>query len=345
MNNKIETSVPLSVDIVQKAIEYMEEHILEELTPKLIASELYISISTLNVLFKTICELTVMEYIRNRRLSLAGQELLQNNLPVIELAYKYGYETPEAFTKAFTRCYGFPPSVIRRIRPSLTEFQPIQISMRLLGGWEQEENLPKVYSVEQEIKDVNWDDDSIKYQGGINMMETEKITDLVSEVRYHINTENMKEKEDWKTLLALANELDKKQIKFKVDGKTMIFAHGLEFPLEKICLTFRWSEDEKIMNFFDYEGKGIQSCTKLKKYFDTKFRGMKVRCMFYDDIPEDGTYNPLFLNAEPVDIDGHIVMVQTLEFYYANAEKGTEYYKMVGDWIKGDLLKCRKELE
>lgn len=54
--------------------------------------------------------MTVTEYIRYRRLSLAGKELLATKIHIIDAALKYGYETPEAFSKAFTRFHGFPPS-------------------------------------------------------------------------------------------------------------------------------------------------------------------------------------------------------------------------------------------
>lgn len=334
MYKKTETTVPLSVDTVNETIEYIEKHIMEELTPNQISSQLYISVSTMNILFKTICGMTLMEYIRNRRLSLAGQDLMKTEIPIIELAYSYGYETPEAFTKAFTRCYGIPPSIARRTLSGLNEFQPIRISINLVGGWTENSDLTKSYSERQEIISKERYDGPIKHKGGLMNMETDKNAEMVSDVRYHINTEGMKEKESWKTLLALSEELKKKQISFKVDGKTMIFAHGLEFPLEKICLTFCWSEEEKIKNFFDYEGQDTNTTIDSFKYFDSKFRGMQIRCMFYNDVTEDGTYKALYRNAEPVEIDGNVIMVQTLEFYQNNAEKNTKYYRMVTEYLQ-----------
>lgn len=82
--------------------------------PKHIAEQLFLSVSALNNLFKIVCGMTIMEYIRNRQLSLAGKELFISNIHIIDLAFKYGYETPEAFTKAFTRFHGFPPSFVKR---------------------------------------------------------------------------------------------------------------------------------------------------------------------------------------------------------------------------------------
>lgn len=53
------------------------------------------------------------------------------------------------------------------------------------------------------------------------------------------------------------------QIKFKVDGKTMIFAHGLEFNLEKICFTFKWNEEQRVKDFFEY----LESCLNYADSF------------------------------------------------------------------------------
>ncbi len=84
--------------------------------------------------------MTIMEYVRNRRLSLAGKELMTSNIHVIDLAFKYGYETPEAFTKAFTRFHGFPPSFVRRTYPEIKMFNPLQIKLEIHGGWEETSN-------------------------------------------------------------------------------------------------------------------------------------------------------------------------------------------------------------
>ena len=65
-------------------------------------------------LFSMITGITANEYIRNRKLSMAGQELIMSNKKVIDVAMKYGYDSPESFTKAFARFHGVTPSVARR---------------------------------------------------------------------------------------------------------------------------------------------------------------------------------------------------------------------------------------
>ena len=156
---------------------------------------------------------------------------------------------------------------------------------------------------------------------------------------YHIQTEKMKYQEDWKLIKKLAFELDNEGISFHVDGKTMIFAHGLEFPLDKVCLTFQWNKEERVKKFF-----GETTESKLPypgfKYFDTNYQGKRIRCMFYGG-EEAADYDMWQQNAEPVRVDNQIIMVQTLEFYLENAEPENEYYRMVEEYLndsnKGNL--------
>ena len=138
---------------------------------------------------------------------------------------------------------------------------------------------------------------------------------------------------EWRLLYHIAKQLFKNQILFKLDGKTMIFAHGLEFPLDKICLTFKWKDEPIVKNFFALST--ATRCTKDGfKYFDVLYEGMKIRCMFYGDCPGDDTDDFLYRNTNLVQIDDLLVPVQTLEFYYGNASKDTSHYQIVEEWLK-----------
>ncbi len=325
-----ENNQGVTIGVVQDIIDYIEENLYEELTPGMIAVRFFLSISAMNSLFKIVCNLTIMEYVRNRRLSLAGQELLVSDIRIIDLAFKYGYDTHEAFTKAFTRFHGFPPSFVRRTYPKIKVFKPFQIELVIHGGWNNilsDELLlqTKLNYPEQEENFFYCYDEHTKFKGGISMDNERR--------PYRISVSNMRRKEDWRILLSLAKKLDEAGIKFKVDGKTMIFVHGLEFKLEKICLTFKWNEEQKILDFFNNKGKAEGSFGGFK-YFDTMFEGMKVRCMFYGECQDDNADDFLFRNAEPVDVDRQIIYAQTLEFYIKNTEPDNKYYKMVDDFLK-----------
>ncbi len=65
----------MTIHTVQNVLDYIEANLLEALTPQTIAEQFHVSVSALNSLFAMVCDVAVMEYVRNRRLSLAGHEL------------------------------------------------------------------------------------------------------------------------------------------------------------------------------------------------------------------------------------------------------------------------------
>lgn len=333
MNSNIDNTHAVTINSLQNIMDYIEENITEPLTPAVIAGHFFLSISSINILFRVICDISVMEYIRNRRLTLAGQELLSSDIPIIDLAYKYGYETPEAFAKAFTRFHGFPPSFTRRIYPEIKIFHPLKIKLELQGGWGRATassaplHMTELKSLRQENYEAGSYNELIKSKGGMELGTGMKPHSII--------TKNMEQKEDWQVLLTLARKLETEGIAFKVDGKTMIFAHGLNFKLEKICLTFKWNEEQRILDFFSHKGKADKSFYPGFKYFDVMFHDMKIRCMFYGDCPYDDTDDFLYRNTDLVSVDGQVLHVQTVDFYLENAEpKDDEFYQKVSQWVK-----------
>ena len=119
---------------IQKAIDYIEDHILEELDFGDIARQSFSSPFHFQRVFSVLCGYTLGEYIRFRRLSLAGIELTQGTEKVIDIAYKYGYETPESFAKAFLKFHGVTPSQARSGGVQLKSFSRLSIKVSLEGG-------------------------------------------------------------------------------------------------------------------------------------------------------------------------------------------------------------------
>jgi AraC family transcriptional regulator len=119
---------------IQMAIEYMEEHILQEISYEDVARQIHMSNYHFHRIFSMITGITANEYIRKRRLSIAGQELIMSDNKVIDIAFKYGYETPESFTKAFTRFHGVTPNVAKRSGVQLQSFNRLVIKISLEGG-------------------------------------------------------------------------------------------------------------------------------------------------------------------------------------------------------------------
>ena len=119
---------------IQNAIDYIENNITEELDYELIAKESFSSSFHFQRVFSILCGYTLGEYIRNRRLTLAGTELAHGKKKVIDIAYKYGYDTPESFTKAFQKFHGITPSQARSNGAMLKSFSRLSIKVSLEGG-------------------------------------------------------------------------------------------------------------------------------------------------------------------------------------------------------------------
>lgn len=119
---------------LQKAIDYMEKNILEPITYEDVAKYVYMSNYHFHRTFSLVTNITVNKYIRNRRLSMAGQDISISNEKVIDIALKYGYDSPESFTKAFTRFHGITPSKARNAGIELKSFNPLLIKIKLEGG-------------------------------------------------------------------------------------------------------------------------------------------------------------------------------------------------------------------
>ena len=119
---------------IQNAVNYIEDNITEKLDYEQIAKESFSSSFHFQRVFSILCGYTLGEYIRNRRLSLAGTELARGKEKVIDIAYKYGYDTPESFSKAFQKFHGVTPSQARGSGASLKSFSRLSIKISLEGG-------------------------------------------------------------------------------------------------------------------------------------------------------------------------------------------------------------------
>lgn len=116
-----------------KAIDYMEEHLLEPIVYDEISRAAGVSTFHFMRLFNILTGFTVGEYIRNRRLTLAGRELSLSDAKVLDIALKYGYETHESFTKAFRQFHGITPSAARRQLAPLKSIGKLSIQVILKG--------------------------------------------------------------------------------------------------------------------------------------------------------------------------------------------------------------------
>ena len=119
---------------LQQAIGYMEAHLLEDINYEDVARQVHTSGYEFHRAFSFLTGMTANSYIRNRRLSLAGREIIETNARITDIALKYGYDTPESFTKAFTRFHGVAPRLARTEGAKLRMFNPFVIKIAVEGG-------------------------------------------------------------------------------------------------------------------------------------------------------------------------------------------------------------------
>jgi len=113
---------------MENALERIESRLDAPLSIEEIAAAAHSSPFHFQRMFTFVTGMTVAEYIRNRRLTLAAMELAASGARVVDVALKYGYDTPESFAKAFRRLHGIPPSEARRPGTPLKAFPPAFLS-------------------------------------------------------------------------------------------------------------------------------------------------------------------------------------------------------------------------
>ena len=119
---------------IQKAIDYIEVHLTDEIDYEKVAAQSYSSSFHFQRVFNILCGFTLGEYIRNRRLSLAGSELAGEDVRVIDVALKYGYDNPDSFARAFRKFHGVTPKVAKGGGCKLKSFSRLNLKISLEGG-------------------------------------------------------------------------------------------------------------------------------------------------------------------------------------------------------------------
>ncbi|AZH30605.1 AraC family transcriptional regulator [Paenibacillus sp. M-152] len=121
---------------MNEAIRYIEENLINEIDFKEVARLAYCSEFHFKRMFSFLAGVTLSEYIRRRRLTLAAFELKDNKLKVIDIAIKYGYNSPDSFTRAFQNLHGLTPSEARINGRSLKAYPRMTFQLSIKGGSE-----------------------------------------------------------------------------------------------------------------------------------------------------------------------------------------------------------------
>ena len=121
---------------LNNAIQYIEQHLCEDIDINEAAQIACVTKNSFMRFFSYMTGMTINEYIRRRRLSCAAYELQNTNLKVIDIAVKYGYDSADAFTKAFFKQHHITPSQAREHIKSLTIYPPASFHIIIKGAKE-----------------------------------------------------------------------------------------------------------------------------------------------------------------------------------------------------------------
>lgn len=155
---------------LSEAIKYIEANLTSDLTIDDIAEKAYVSPYYFQKSFSLLCGFTVGEYIRNRRLASAGNDLLSGEEKVIDIALKYRYDSVDSFTKAFTRFHGATPTAVRKSGHPIKLYAPLQLELFVKGGYIMDYRIEKQKSFNIRVK-INKTEKTIHYIDDGNLPE------------------------------------------------------------------------------------------------------------------------------------------------------------------------------
>lgn len=122
------------LDRMNRAMDYIEENLDAEISYDTIARIVNCSTFYFSRMFSFITGVPLSEYIRRRRLTLAAFELQTSDVKIIDVAFKYGYESAGAFGRAFKNLYGMLPSTLRAVGTVLTAYPKMTFTLSIKGG-------------------------------------------------------------------------------------------------------------------------------------------------------------------------------------------------------------------
>jgi AraC family transcriptional regulator len=121
------------LDCMNRALDYIENNLSGIIDYDVAAKLAYCSTYHFERMFPYITGVSLSEYIRRRRLTLAAFELQSENTKIIDTALKYGYESPEAFSRAFKKLHGVSPVVAKKSGVTLKAYPRLSFQINIKG--------------------------------------------------------------------------------------------------------------------------------------------------------------------------------------------------------------------
>lgn len=121
------------IDRLNEAINYMEEHLTDAVDYEQLGRIAGCSSYHFQRMFTYMAGLPLSEYMRRRKMSLAAVDLREKDAKIIDVAEKYGYQSPTAFNRAFQSVHGIAPSAVKNEGVSVKSFPPVSFKIIIKG--------------------------------------------------------------------------------------------------------------------------------------------------------------------------------------------------------------------
>lgn len=121
------------IEKLNKVIGYIERHLKYEIDYCEIRKICCCSLPKIQQMFSITCGISISEYIRSRRMTIAAVELVNTHIKIVDLAMQLGYESPESFTRAYRLFHGITPSATRK-RKTYEKYFRISLQIHVYGG-------------------------------------------------------------------------------------------------------------------------------------------------------------------------------------------------------------------
>ena len=118
---------------INQVIQYIEAHLNQKLDLKEAAQKAYLSEYQLSRLFTQLFGISISEYIRRRRLTLAAYEIQNTQIRVLDLALKYGYESADSFSRAFKKLHNITPTEAKKAGAKVVAFPRLSVAIDIKG--------------------------------------------------------------------------------------------------------------------------------------------------------------------------------------------------------------------
>lgn len=117
--------MPMYEDEVIKEIkEFIESHLQEEITLKKVSDAICYSEEHTSRLFKKQTGEKLFDFIRSQRLLKAAEQIKTEGGKITNIAFDYGFNSHEVFTRSFSTYFGISPKNFRRLKPEIKHFMP-----------------------------------------------------------------------------------------------------------------------------------------------------------------------------------------------------------------------------